>query len=242
MVLQTISNVSAESSRPLHRPLAGHLVCQYCVLYLFRNLRTPASLAWIVHGILDSIVDSFFPLVKEIEEHVVITESVVYNEDNPASTTSPIPLSSTRALRVVAAGEKVIPATSFIDEKRADVASVKTAMTQFSLPGPTCGLMLRRWGCAISGFFSFCRSKPKSKPRMISRFAGASADLYRMSRTRRLATSMARLLVTKPEVIAGIRKRLLSSDGPDADDDAEVAIYFGDVQGEVARYRSVCVS
>ena len=201
---------------------------------------TLASIAWIAHGILDSIVDSFFPLLKEIEEHVTVTESVVYNEDNPASTTSPIPLASTRALRIVAAGEKVIPATSFIDEKHADVASVKTAMTQFSLPRLTCGLMLRRWGCVVSGFFCFCR---RSKPRMVmSRFAGASADLYRMSRTRRLATSVARVLATKPEVIAGIRKRLLSSDGPDADDDVEVAIYFGDVQGEVARYRSICVS
>jgi magnesium transporter len=185
-------------------------------------------------------VDSFFPLLKEIEEHVMVTESVVYNEDNPASTTSPIPLANTQALRIVAAGEKAIPATSFIDEKHADAASVKTAMTQFSLPKLTCGLMLRRWGCAISGFFCFCR---RSKPRMVmSRFAGASSDLYRMSRTRRLATSVARLLATKPDVIAGIRKRLLSSDGPDVNDDVEVAIYFGDVQGEVTKYRSVCVS
>ena len=76
----------------------------------------------------------------------------------------------------------------------------------------------------------------------MSRFAGASSDLYCMSRTRRLATSVARLLATKPEVIAGIRKRLLSSDGPDVNDDVEVAIYFGDIQGEVAKYRSVCVS
>jgi magnesium transporter len=59
---------------------------------------------------------------------------------------------------------------------------------------------------------------------VISSFAGASANLYRMSRTRRLATSVARVLATKPEVIAGIGKRLLSSDGPDADDDVEVAM------------------
>ena len=211
-----------------------------CFVSLQESQTLPPPQVWIAHGILDSIVDSFFPLLKEIEEHVMVTESVVYNEDNPASTTPSIPLAKTRALRIVAAGEKAIPATSLIDEKHADAASVKTAMTQFSLPKLTCGLMLRCWGCAISGFFCFCR---RSKPRRVmSRFAGASSDLYCMSRTRRLATSVARLLATKPEVIAGIRKRLLSSDGPDVNDDVEVAIYFGDIQGEVAKYRSVCVS
>jgi hypothetical protein len=48
---------------------------------------------------------------------------------------------------------------------------------------------------------------------------------------------MARVLATKPEVIVGIRKRLLVSDGPDASDDAEVGIYFGDVQGEATNIR-----
>jgi magnesium transporter len=53
-----------------------------------------------------------------------------------------------------------------------------------------------------------------------------------MARTRRLATSVSRVLATKPEVVAGICKRLLASDGPASSDDAEVAIYFGDIQGE----------
>ncbi len=70
--------------------------------------------------------------------------------------------------------------------------------------------------------------RSKSKPS----FTRASFDLHRMARTRHLATSVARVLATKPEVIAGIRKRLLALDGPDASDDAEVAIYLGDVQGE----------
>jgi hypothetical protein len=33
-------------------------------------------------------------------------------------------------------------------------------------------------------------------------------------------------LATKPEVVTGIRKRLLASDGPDASDNAEVAIHI----------------
>ncbi|KAF8506659.1 hypothetical protein F5888DRAFT_1644306 [Russula emetica] len=177
------------------------------------------SSAWIAHGILDSVVDSFFPLVEEIEEHVMAIESVVHNKDNP------IPPANTRALRILPAeetipsanpwalpaGEKVATATSFVDEKHGfskDVASIKTAKTQFSLPGLTCGLIQ-------------------------AGFTRASFDLHRMARTRHLATSVTRVLTTKPEVVAGIRKRLLASDGPDASDEAEVAIYFGDVQDHI---------
>ena len=58
-----------------------------------------------------------------------------------------------------------------------------------------------------------------------------------MARTRRLVTSLARLLATKSEVVAQIRKRLLSSNpsglgnGASEDDDTEIAIHMGDVQG-----------
>ncbi|KAF8506661.1 hypothetical protein F5888DRAFT_1644324 [Russula emetica] len=218
-----------------------------------RKLKTTAqttrrSSAWIAHGILDSVVDSFFPLVEEIEGHVKAIESVIHNEDNPASTITPVPRANTRALRILPAGEtiplanawalpageKVVTPTSFADEKHAfskDVASVKTAKTQFSLPRLTCGLMLRRWWRAISRFVFCMRNKPRSKVK--SNLTRASFDLHRMARTRHLATSVARVLGTKPEVVAGIRKRLLASDGPDASDDAEVAIYFGDVQDHI---------
>jgi magnesium transporter len=202
-----------------------------------------------VHGILDSVVDSFFPLVKEIEEHAIAIESVVHNEDNPASTTTPIPPTNPQTSRILPAGktiplnnalapralpaEKVVTAFSAIDEKHAfskDVASIKTATTHFSLPRLTCGLILRRWGRAISRFFRFCmRNKPRQVESGFTR--RGSFDLHLMARTRHLATSVARVLATKPEVVAGIRKRLLASD-PDASDDAEVAIYIGDVQGE----------
>ncbi len=181
-------------------------------------------------------------------------ESIVRNEDHPASIITPIPPANSRTSRILLAGEtippanasapralpaeeKVVTASSAVDEKHAfsrDVASVKTAVTQFSPPRLTYGLMLRRWRRAISRFFRVCM---RGEPRKVEpSFTRASFDLHRMARTRRLATAVARVLATKPEVVAGIRKRLLaSSNGPDASDDAEVAIYFGDVQGEGAR-------
>ncbi len=215
--------MSAESSKLQHKPLAGRLVC-HSVLSPICKFIPPA--AWITHGILDSVVDSFFPLVEEIEEHIVAIESVVHDEDNPASTITPISPANTRPLRILPAGEKVVTVTSFVDEKHAlsrDVASVKTAMTQFSLPKQTCGLILRRWRRTISHFVNFCMPR-----KLYPSFTRASFNLHRMARTRHLATSLARVLATKPEVVARIRKRLLAS----ASDDAEVDIYFGDVQGK----------
>ncbi|KAI0308244.1 hypothetical protein B0F90DRAFT_144362 [Multifurca ochricompacta] len=192
------------------------------------------SSAWIAHGILDSIVDSFFPLVEEIEEQVMAMESVVFDEDSPGSTTSPALLPQARASRALPAEEKALPLNTPAEEKHPffkDVASIKTTKTQFSLPQLTLGLMLRRMRRAFSRFFGlFVRSKVRSvKPS----FPRTSFDLRRMARTRRLVTSVARVLATKPEVVAGIRKRLMTSEGQVVGDDAEVAIYLGDVQDHI---------
>ncbi|KAI0257100.1 hypothetical protein BJV78DRAFT_1116661 [Lactifluus subvellereus] len=194
------------------------------------------SSAWIAHGILDSVVDSFFPFVEEIEEQVTAIEAVVYNEDSPVSTIPSTPLALARALKGPPSEEKALSPPFSVDEKQAfvrDVASVRAAQTQFSLPRLTFGLMWWRMRRAFSRFVGLClRRRPhdvKAKPI----FTRASLGLWRMARTRRLVTSVARVLATKPEVVAGIRKRLLTSDGLAARDDAEVAIYFGDVQDHI---------
>jgi Mg2+ and Co2+ transporter CorA len=57
-----------------------------------------------------------------------------------------------------------------------------------------------------------------------------------MARARRLVTSLARLLATKSEVVSQIRKRFLISGpqttSPQGNEDVEIAIYMGDVQGK----------
>ena len=239
VVVQGISIVSVESSKPQHKPLAGRLVCQRCP-HCVSVLTLRASLAWIAHGLLDSVVDSFFPLVEEIGEHVATIESLVYREDSPASTITAMPFVEPRSLQAPPAAEKAAPSISIVDEKPVfsrDVSSVKTAKTQFSRPRLTCGLMWRRLRRALSQLISSCmRGKPrKVKPS----FTRTALGLHRMARTRRLVTSVARVLAPKPEVVAGIRKRLLASHDTATRDDAEVAIYFGDVQGETTENRSL---
>ncbi|KAI9509070.1 hypothetical protein F5148DRAFT_978857 [Russula earlei] len=204
------------------------------------------SSAWIAHGILDSVVDSFFPLVDEIGEHVMAIENAVYSEDSPASTITPIPSDNAQALRILHVrhgnplanarsprtlpnGEKSVFVSS--DEKRIfprDVASVKTTRTQFLFPKLTLRLILQRMRRALT---SLCR---RNKPRKVKpTCSSANLGLYRIARTRHLATSVAGVLATKLGVVAAIRKRLLAPDGLGARDDLEVAIYFGDVQDHI---------
>ena len=176
--------------------------------------------------------------MEDIGKQVAAIESAVYNEDSPASTIA-IPLVNSRELQALPLAERVAPLTSPVDEKEKDtssidVTSVKTAKTQFSLPRLTCGLMLWRLRRTLSRLITFLCMGNKPRPRNIKpSFTLAARGLHHMARTRRLATSVARVLATKPEVVAGIRKRLLTSDGLATSDDAEVAIYFGDVQGEI---------
>ncbi|KAI9460618.1 hypothetical protein BJY52DRAFT_1425995 [Lactarius psammicola] len=196
------------------------------------------SSAWIAHGILDSIVDSFFPFVEEIEKEVIAIESVVYNEDSPGSTVTvpSVSLTHTRASRVLTSEDKALPLNPLTDEKHLffkDVASIRTAKTQFSLPRPTFGLMLRRMRRAFFRFIGLFKPSRSKSRNVEPSFSRASSDLRRMARTRQLVTSVSRVLATKPEVVAGIRKRLMNADGLVTGDDAEVGIYLGDVQDHI---------
>jgi magnesium transporter len=191
---------------------------------------TRKSSAWIAHGILDSIVNSFFPFVEEIEKEVTAIESVVYNEDSPGSTVAvpSVSLARARASLLLTSEKKTLPSNPLTDEKHLffrDVASsIRTTKTQFSLPRLTFGLTLRRAFFRFTDLFKPSRSKNRAS---LSR---ASFDLRRMARMRRLVTAVARVLATKPEVLAGIRKRLMTVD---RGDDAEVGIYLGDVQDHI---------
>lgn len=76
----------------------------------------------------------------------------------------------------------------------------------------------------------------KEKEQVVS---AASKTLLRMAATRRIVTSLGRLLASKGDVIAQIRKRMHTT-SPEvasaglgrAEVDGEIAIYMGDIQGE----------
>ncbi|KAJ6575072.1 hypothetical protein B0H19DRAFT_1127021 [Mycena capillaripes] len=182
---------------------------------------------WIAHGILDSIVDSFFPFLQGLEREVMAIEDIVFsgandtrasdsvNSEPPASTTSrPMNLEKTRTQWPVELSEK-------------NVLSLDPTRTHFSLPWPS---FIGKWKIHIPK-----RRKAASSATTIT--SPTASTLHRMARARRLVTSLSRLLATKSEVVAQLRKRLLTSvqSGSSSGDveRAEVAIYLGDVQDHI---------
>ncbi|KAJ4486063.1 hypothetical protein J3R30DRAFT_3281636 [Lentinula aciculospora] len=186
------------------------------------------SSAWIAHSLLDSIVDSFFPFTDEIEKEVMAMEQLVYPSDNTAATFD-IPAKSNNIVpEKVFSEEEPLPALSEKNLLKFESSSTGTR-THFALPRPPLPLLYRRFLRYIRYFWRPTPSNEKSAP------SPTMITLRRMARTRRLVTSLTRLLATKSDVVAQIRKRLLtgSGNGNASNSEEEVAMYMGDVQDHI---------
>ncbi|KAF7339502.1 hypothetical protein MSAN_02164600 [Mycena sanguinolenta] len=174
---------------------------------------------WIAHGILDSIVDSFFPFLQGLEREVMAIEDIVFSgERNPSAAVSPDADTSTLPTNVEKAGSQIWP----LELSEKNVARLETAQTHFSLPWPA---FLAKWRVHI----------PKRRRKAVAaKPSPTTSTLHRMARARRLLTSLSRLLSSKSEVIAQLRKRLLTSSQSESNvERAEVAMYLGDVQDHI---------
>jgi magnesium transporter len=189
--------------------------------------------------LIDSIVDAFFPFLEEIEKEVGDIEDIVYSEgDRAARSRVKMALSdSTLTAGPTEAGEKPQELEKFDSALEVKVKEGTTeeatspAKPRFSLFRPSI-LIFSRQLSVLRG----SRTGP-SRATGNKSSTRTTSTLRRMARTRRLVTSLTRLLATKSEVVMQIRKRLMSGshpglgNGSEKSDDAEVAIYMGDVQG-----------
>ncbi|KAK7059010.1 hypothetical protein VNI00_001634 [Paramarasmius palmivorus] len=195
------------------------------------------SSAWIAHGLLDSIVDSFFPVLDDIENEVLSIEELVYNEQQEAQTEDKGHHSKRHILRprkTPDMGQK--PDQVSIDLEKHSSLSEKNSIihftsnyprrTRFSLPRPPLSILQKRIVRAIKSRWRRSRNEKAAPPNT------TSVNLKRIARTRRLVTSLTRLLASKADVVAQIQKRMLIGLGSPAED-VEVAIYMGDVQDHI---------
>ncbi|KAJ7783743.1 hypothetical protein DFH07DRAFT_935292 [Mycena maculata] len=185
---------------------------------------------WIAHGILDSIVDSFFPFLEGLEREVVAIEDVVFSgarDTMPASRSKSIVEKCKSSLKDI---EKTGP-TDWPDElSEKNVTSFSASPTHFSLPWPP---FIAKWRIDIpKRWKAGLPTKAAQTP--------TASTLHRMARARRLVTSLSRLLAAKSEVVAQLRKRLMtsaqsgaSSTSGEGAESVEVAIYLGDVQDHI---------
>jgi magnesium transporter len=177
---------------------------------------------------MDSIVDAFFPALKEIEKEVLMVEEFVSRletndgdeiRDNPFDQQS----STTKVDSVPSDETAVSPELKMVDEKKEDSISPEPVHKPTPVPtAPTVvhATLSKSWRQLIPPLRFWRRSKKAN-----SNLARDMNRLRRMTTTRRLVTTLARLLSSKSEVIAQIRKRLSGQD--------EVAIYLGDVQDHI---------
>ncbi|PCH33689.1 hypothetical protein WOLCODRAFT_112303 [Wolfiporia cocos MD-104 SS10] len=208
---------------------------------------------WIAHGIMDSIVDSFFPYLREVEHEVddiqtlVVSDSHLERErDSNRSPDTAAPASDAPPPESL---EKVVPhMPSEIEEdektctptssEKSHGAALKALLqpsrarrTQFTLPA-SWRLSLRRFRRTFQETFAHFRVVFRHTP-----IATAGSTVHRMARTRRTVTSLTRFLAHKSEVVAQLQKRLLMVGewglGHGTEHDQNVFVYMGDVQDHI---------
>ncbi|KAK1233036.1 hypothetical protein PQX77_003839 [Marasmius sp. AFHP31] len=206
------------------------------------------SSAWIAHGLLDSIVDSFFPCLDEIEKEIANVEELVFEGDRTNDTQTPVQPEDTQSTTrrwipklpsLFGPSESTIEGIELVkipsspspekekerDETDTYRGSVATK-TRFALPRPPMALMKKRFLRFFRSQFRLSKGEKSSPP------STTYNNLRRIARTRKLVTSLTRVLASKADVIAQIRKRMVSGlGGASSAEDLEVAIYMGDVQG-----------
>jgi magnesium transporter len=178
---------------------------------------------WIAHGIIDSVVDSFFPVLKGITREVEEVEGMVAGMDDD-HTDDHSPQNSAEAADSTQRETVDSSNTSTLASEKQGVYDEKLQRMTMSGTAQHTSNWFSRWKDTIQKtagmYWPPVRHPRRHQPTPRLR---RQQQLLKMTTTRRLVTTLARLLHSKSEVVAQIRKRL-SGQG-------EVAIYLDDVQG-----------
>jgi magnesium transporter len=196
---------------------------------------------WIAHGILDTIVDDFFPLLSSIEQEVKDLDDLVLSIDGQATKEG------------APSGNKApLEFELNLNEKKLELfpMEVKEKMQTESSGSDNTPMLVKPLGRrgVLSWLPTSVRRIVKASPvwdlkqwtrsNRSQQVSSSPSPLRRMASTRRLVTSLTRLLGTKSEVVSQIRKRLTGGAmmglnmGPfEQVLAAEVSIYLGDIQG-----------
>lgn len=183
---------------------------------------------------MDSIVDSFFPFLDGIEKEVVDMEALMLSEDvtgGPTAVQPPpppsdaLPKSSLEKVKSYDTGDKL----DSVDEKPSDALKTVERRTQFVLP-TNWRIHARQIKRSLMALYHHFGVVFKRTP-----IAKTTSNVHRMARTRRLVTSLTRVLAHKSEVVAQLQKRMFTvGEGGirhGDEHDQSVYVYLGDVQG-----------
>lgn len=214
--------------------------CKSRPLCLFRraNAQTPD---WIAHGILDSVVDSFFPFLAQIDKEVDQIEKVLYSDPEvpedvtKATPTKPKPSSDSISDSIDEKGDD--SSTSAKDEKPPMISRHRVKTAKFRAPPLPVSLHIRRAKRFLKSLFSNTSTAAGAgEPWAEQQVDPATRTVYKMAKIRRLVTTLARLLSTKADLIGQIRKRLVTRGEWSLDSDPELYIHMGDILGQQRSY------
>lgn len=191
-------------------------------------------------------MDSFFPIlasiereVKDIDAHVLGGQSSTASTDvktiTESSTTMGGDGTQSEKRHSASLDHSVREKPDAITVKAEDRPAHSVAIVLLDPHVP----LLRRFRNSFKQFRTLIRGEKDSKKPESNPVSPTQRTLLKMAATRRIVTSLGRLLNTKGEVVAQIRKRLLSPGSRinrlslplNTSESADLAIYMGDVQG-----------
>lgn len=194
------------------------------------GIMTNSLLDWIAHDLLDSIVDSFFPYMEQIDNDVAALDKSIFSpRDQP-------PTNEAKGLAALEIDLDLWKNSDMTrteqDGRKLEVTSEKLDFegndhrTQYSISCLTLNLLR-------------CFRRPASQcknPLSMNLSQNSKSTLRRIARVRRMVTLLSRLLAAKSEVITQIRKRLLADRrlGASAGSNLgalDIAMHMDDVQG-----------
>lgn len=207
---------------------------------------------FVCHGLIDSIVDSFYPVFQNIEREVETIDELIIsigaNTDRELQSDRGMG-DVTDLLRVVHGGAAIEKAAAdlhkhpssptVVAEKQNEKASSKIMPFNITEPTAVAEPMIARLrevvaktDRRIGWIVPFRRRRVQPQQTMVT--------LLRITNTRRLVTQLGRLLAAKSEVVAQLQKRLVHVSGTGGDLDwggngvnGEIAAYMGDVQDHI---------
>lgn len=189
------------------------------------------------------MVDSFAPVIDHIEREVVAVDLLVAGmeddvPDTRISSNNRMPPFSISVDPVkdqpTEAETKAEKPTRARDDSDA-ISNASSQSVKLDLPPPrrlSIPVQVRSFFQRIRIALGFRTGKDKDKGSGAPLISPRLKTLLRMTTTRRIVTSLGRLLAPKSEVIGQIQKRLRGGMGGEARN-SDIEIYFGDIQGEL---------
>lgn len=212
------------------------------------SVKTSPGADWIAHGLIDSIVDAFFPLIRFVDGEVDDIDSLTVDPstdpkalrpqpavpDVPQSTSDPDlakdspPLPPTENSDSIELHEKGtiatppprLPATHRLQSGWKAVQRARARLPLLRLPPQL--IYVKLFLFPTTSVFNKFRDHPDNQ------VMGRMQMVRHITHMRKLVTGMTRLLGTKHSVVGEMRKRVAeygSGQGVD--------VYIGDVEGEV---------